>query len=158
MRGRLRAAAVLLALLLVGCGTRPAATADWGADFRTADGAAFALGPGESPFVVVFWSSWAPPALALLRDIGTLADRAQVVTVMLEARDPRIERLAAGDLLVVEPADDSVVDRYDIGLLPTVLVLDRQGRVAGRYEGFSPGLVEEIGRALAPAETEAIAD
>ncbi|MFO7675318.1 MAG: hypothetical protein R6X12_03260 [bacterium] len=96
----------------------------------------------------MFWSPGSQPSITLLRDVGRLADRARIVTVMLDARDPGAGQLAAGDLAVVVPAADSALRPYGIELLPTVVVLDRQGRVGARFEGYSPGLVEEIRRVL----------
>lgn len=142
-------AALFLAVGLIGCGSRPAEPANWSRDFRTVEHEAFEPADPDLPVLLVFWSPWARPCMPLLRDIGALADRAQVVTVMVDAGQPEIDRLAAGELVVVLPEGDTVPARYGIEILPTVLVLDRDGRVAYRFEGYGPDLVEEIGLTLA---------
>ena len=141
--------AAAFCLLLAACGPKPARPADWKKGFLTVDGEAFDPVPGENQLVMVFWSPWAQPCMMLLRDIARLADRVQVVAVMLDAWQPEVDRLTAGDLPVIVPVDDTALDRYRIELLPTVLLLDRQGRIETRFEGYSPDLVEDIARALA---------
>jgi thiol-disulfide isomerase/thioredoxin len=146
--GRLRAAALLALLVFIACGPRPAGPADWSADFRTLDGLPVAPGVGEKPVVLVFWSSWAPPCTLLLRELEPVTARARVVTVLVDARDPGLEGRAAGAMTVSVPAADSVLDRYDLEVVPTTLVFDRQGRERARFEGYGPDIVAAIGSVL----------
>jgi len=133
-------------VLLAACGPRPPVAFNWTADFRTVAGEPFELEDRGLPVLLVFWSPWAQPCMPLLRDIGVLADRAQVVTVMVDAFQPEIDRFVAGDLLVVVPAADTVPARYRVELLPTVLLLDGRGRINVRFEGYGTDMVEAIGQ------------
>lgn len=124
------------------------------------DGAVFDLTElrGER-IVILFWGSWCAPCTDALEDIAALAEGTGdvvFVTVLFQDRadDARAALLDRGiDLLVIELAgssDDSYEKAWGISGVPTFMLVDRDGTVAGSLEGYSPidtieGLLHDAG-------------
>ncbi len=151
-----RSLLVLVALLFLSCGSVTEDNWDWRSGLRLPDRTAFAASElAERVVVLVFWSPWATPCEPLLEEVAGLArgwpeDEVRVLAVVAE-HDGEEKREEIHGLDVVVPASDSIVRFFGIEVLPTVVVLDRSGGIAGRFEGFGPGqaaLVEEAVKGL----------
>ena len=145
---------VLAALLLFSCGPATEDNWDWRSSLRLPDRTAFAASElADRVVVLAFWSPWATSCEPLLEEMGRLAhgwaeDEVRVLAVVVEpgAGEKREE---IHGLDVVVPANDSIVRFFGIEVLPTVVVLDRSGKVAGRLAGFSPAQAAGIGGMVA---------
>jgi thioredoxin-like negative regulator of GroEL len=111
---------------------------------NTPEGERFTVaGPGDT-FLLVFWSVWSTPCVPLLEELPVLADSVGIVTVLVDSRDPVRDAVAAGELTVAVPADNSLVAQLDIRVLPTVVIQSRRNGEVARFEGYDPDLVTAI--------------
>lgn len=96
------------------------------------------------PSLVLFWASFSTPSVKVLRGLAARADPASspLVTVSLD-RDPTAASKVAREIgLTTLPALDPEskdAETFSVRGLPTLLVLDGQGRVRYRNEGMGPG-------------------
>ena len=129
----------LLCVLLAGC---PAPQQDRSplADLRKQDGSAPAA--DARPVVLAFWADWAPPCSSLLAEMPKLGDKVRVVAAFAGEYRPGVEGRVGG--LEFALAGDSLVRSLGIRVLPTVLVLDRSGASAARFEGYGPAVVGAV--------------
>jgi hypothetical protein len=97
---------------------------------------------------IVFWTTWSDPSLEELRRAGTesgsrgAADGAPMVLLVNDGEDPELARrklkeLGLGFPMVPDP-DRAIARRYGIVAWPTVVQVDREGRVAEIRLGLEP--------------------
>ncbi len=95
--------------------------------WRTDLSAALAEARSTNKRVLVdFYATWCPPCIAMKHEVWPNPDVAREV--------------AAGYIPVVVDADhdNGLANRYQVDGLPAILVLDADGRVVKRSEGFLP--------------------
>ncbi len=140
----MRAAALaLFVVLLAGCPTRSSERSPVQGLTRP-DGTALAA--DARPTVLAFWTDWAPPCSSLLAELPKVGDKARVVAAFCGQYEPGVEARAGS--LEFALASDSLTERLGVNALPTVLVLDRAGRTAARFEGYSPLVCAEVAVAV----------
>jgi peroxiredoxin len=104
-----------------------------------------------------FWATWCPPCLMSIPELVGLQQKYRekgLVILGISLDDP--EQLTNGDLLdfkkrleinyTILRADWKVMEDYfgsGDASIPTLFVIDREGRIVEKYVGFRPGLVEE---------------
>ena len=136
------------------------------ADFtlrKAPGGTAFPLKDTRGKVLVVnFWATWCGPCHALEPLFARIAAdfQANPDVLFLAANCDEDESLVAGYLLEDKPRTPVVfadgLDRFfTVNALPTVMVIDRAGKIAYRTDGFDPegfesDLAAAIRRALAP--------
>jgi thiol-disulfide isomerase/thioredoxin len=136
------------------------------ADFtlrKAPDGAAFSLKDTKGKVLVVnFWATWCGPCHALEPLFARVAADFQVnpEVLFLAANCDEDESLVAGYLEEDKPRTPVVfadgLDRFfTVNSFPTVMVIDRTGKIAYRSDGFEPdtfepNLAAAVRRALAP--------
>jgi thiol-disulfide isomerase/thioredoxin len=118
---------------------------------KAPDGVPFPLAAMGGKFVVVnFWATWCGPCHTLepLFDHVAAAFRGTPDLVFLSANCDEDETLVPGYLQEEKPRTTVVyADGLDrllaINSFPTMIILDRAGRIAYRAEGFDPDSVEQ---------------
>jgi thiol:disulfide interchange protein len=85
--------------------------------------------------LVDFSANWCPPCLAMRHDVWP---------------DSRVAKMVGAGFVAVKVDIDkngSLSDFYNVPAIPTVLVLDPQGRVVRRHDGFLPldGMLQFLG-------------
>lgn len=127
---------------------------------RSVDGApVLVTGSGGHPTVVLFWSPASPPSMHALQSLEELRRNPGAAgpfrLVAVAGSDAEIAARAAREIGVQSPLalDPGGADAAAVGVrgLPTALVLDADGRVRYRNEGWTPGY-----RALVQAQIEAL--
>ena len=101
----------------------PASAIAWRTDFDAALAEARA---GGKRVLVDFSADWCPPCVAMKHDVWPRADVARAVTA------------AAVPVLVDADRDTVLGARYGVSAIPTVLVLDADGLVLKRHDGYLP--------------------
>jgi thioredoxin-related protein len=82
----------------------------------------------------------------LLEDLAGFTDRARVLVVRA---DPTATALANDSLgLEVLVPSEEFLDRLEVSVLPTVVLLDRSGRLVERFEGYSTKVAVRISAVL----------
>lgn len=104
--------------------------------------------------VLSFWATWCPPCVEVERLLGRVAgtyrDDAGVAFLSVNCDENEtlarvfVENQKLGGQIVF---DDGLRTFFSVGVLPTVIVLDRAGQIAYRGEGFSPANLEKEVRA-----------
>jgi thiol-disulfide isomerase/thioredoxin len=141
---------LLAASLLAGCPGKPKQTAK--ADNRAPDftltaldGASMTLSSLQGkPVVIDFWGSWCPPCLQSMNDMVPLSERfhGRVAFLGVALNDTKAdvariqqEKMVSYPLLL---GTDQVAKAYQIAGVPTIVVLDREGKIVSRESGWDP--------------------
>jgi thiol:disulfide interchange protein len=95
----------------------------WQKDLPSALAAARAT---HRPVLVDFGASWCPPCVAMKRDVWPDREVARLVTKSYVALSVDVDR------------SPELADRYSVSAIPAVLVLDSDGRVLRRSDGYLP--------------------
>jgi thiol-disulfide isomerase/thioredoxin len=115
---------------------------------ETLDGNAFAFAAlADRPTVIELWASWCPPCLQTLRWLATLDPQAaHVVALAVDSPEKDVRKLA-GELHVERVAIASASTLEHLGgvsAIPTLLVVDRQGRLVRAFYGAPPDLHDQV--------------
>lgn len=111
------------------------------------DGGVISVVPARGKAVLLdFWASWCPPCMVELPKIQALyeAERERGLEVVaINAEEPEeLVRRTAGRLGLTLPVAryDAALDAvFKVRVLPTTVLLDREGRVRARWDGYEPG-------------------
>jgi len=104
-----------------------------------------------------FWASWCMPCRMEMPELEALWTRYQdegfvilAVSVDEDVHDAR-EFLDAVPVSFPVGWDEtgSVGNEYRVSTLPRTILIDRQGRVRGRYDGFDTATLDALGREIA---------
>jgi len=151
---------ILVALLLLwGCGGKDG-KGEKAPDFHLQDlsGSVVSLRQFSGKTVIVdFWATWCPPCRMSIPELVDLQDRYRekgLVVIGISLDDPR--QVNNRDLSVfketnkinyaVVRGNEAVLRAYggaDGMAIPTMFVIDGQGRIVEKYVGFAPGRVEK---------------
>ena len=130
------------------------------------DGTEFRLSEALGGEVVVlnFWASWCPPCQAELPHLGELAQAhagkpVRFLAVSLDQDKESGAAMAASLNPALHAYWDSgaAAHAYSITGMPTTLVIGRDGVVAATFQGYSPGMMADIGRVVDTLLTEPVA-
>ena len=159
----------MLALLLAGDaeGARAVASpapdpalAEWPAGLALTDLEGRELSPEDRAGRVVlvdFWATWCPPCLKALPWLSELSarerERLAVVAIAVESPAAKVAEVArehaAPGLRWVQGSPEIVRAFGDISAVPTLLLFDREGRLAASFFGAPPGQHEAVEARLA---------
>lgn len=141
---------------------------DFTAPRLDADGSFTLSGHRGTPMVLDFWATWCAPCWRALAASARLqsayeAKGLQVLGVNIDEDVPKAREFAARrapTLAMVSDASGRIADSYGVHTMPVTVVLDCEGRIAARFEGFRDGVERQIERAVAavtaqPCETRA---
>jgi peroxiredoxin len=154
----------VLSLLLLAAAQPPAALAALAPqapapDFtlRSVDGHNLRLAEQRGQVVLVnFWASWCGPCRAEMPQLSRLYDKYRASGfVMLGVNiddDPRTATATAArwglKFPVLLDADKAVSRLYDLGSMPSTVLIDRDGRVRYLHRGYREGAEDEVERQI----------
>ncbi len=103
---------------------------------------------GKKVVILDFWATWCPPCRASLPALAKFRNRyaargVEVLSVNLEESPQRVRDFISSQglaLRVLLDSDGNMARSYRVQGIPTVLVLDKQGRERERIVGFRPDL------------------
>ncbi len=110
------------------------------------------LVPADAKVLILdFWASWCVPCADELPLLQLLHDdererglRVLTVNMGEPADNARMFAEALGLRMPIAPYDAAMDRALDINTLPTVIVADRLGRIRRRWNGYTPGLEDQI--------------
>jgi thiol-disulfide isomerase/thioredoxin len=124
-----------------------------------------------SVLILDFWATWCPPCLQELPHLQRLVDElsgAGLQAITINVREQRSVALGVAKQIGLELPIGGYTRELDrefrVGALPTVILVDRKGRIRQRWSGFGPGGEKPIAalarRVVAgePASTETVAE
>lgn len=95
------------------------------------------------PVVLLFWGSWNPWATKLARELRAIHDEnpdLKILVLAVRERSPDKMRQSFGNLgltaTLLGSADDAAA-RYDVAAVPTLVLVDADGRIRLRHAGFN---------------------
>lgn len=118
------------------------------------DGGRFDLSEARGNVVLLdFWASWCSPCLTELPHLQALWERharTGLVAIAVNAEEPEaLARKTAAQLGLTLPIglyNENLEERFRVRTLPTVIAIDRQGRLRARWDGYTDGLERDIDR------------
>jgi thiol-disulfide isomerase/thioredoxin len=118
------------------------------------DGGMFDLKSARGKVLLIdFWASWCAPCLVELPQLQKLhrteKDRGLLaIAINTQEADTTIRATveALGIRLPIGKYDSAVDAAFAVRSLPTVILVDRAGRIRARWDGYVPGLEESIAR------------
>ena len=129
---------------------------------RAPDGAAYPMAAQKGKVLVInFWATWCGPCHALEPIFEKLAAHyaGNADVVFLSANCDEDESLVKPYLVERKPRSNEVFadgldESFVVNSFPTVLIVDREGKVVFRANGFDPETIEqELGEAIQQAVT-----
>lgn len=111
---------------------------------------------GKKVVILDFWATWCAPCRASLPGLAKFRDRyaardVEVLSVNLEENPQRVRDFVASQglaLRVLLDSDGNVARSYRVQGIPTILVIDKQGRERERIVGFRPDLESLLSKAV----------
>jgi thiol-disulfide isomerase/thioredoxin len=118
------------------------------------DGGVFDLKSARGNVLLIdFWASWCAPCLVELPQLqklhGSEKDRGLLAIAINTQEDDTTIRAtveALGIRLPIGKYSSAVDAAFAVRSLPTVILVDRAGRIRARWDGYVPGLEESIAR------------
>ena len=159
--GHVRAFALLLAFAASTAVAAPAPTLRKAPDFtapRLDSAGSFTLsGHRGVPMVLDFWATWCAPCWRALDAAERLqasyeSKGLQVLGVNIDEDVEKAREFAARrapTLAMVADPKGHVADMFDVHAMPVTVVLDCEGRIAARFEGFRDSVERQLERAVA---------
>ncbi len=110
-----------------------------------------------TPMVLDFWATWCAPcwrALAAAERLQAAYESKglQVLGVNIDEDVPKAREFAARrapTLAMVADPRGHVADMFDVHAMPVTVVLDCEGRISARFEGFRDEVERQLQRAVA---------
>jgi len=127
----------MLAMALAGCKKNTAGLQDL-------DGQSVALSDYHGKTVLMnIWATWCGPCLKEIPDLKALQDEKSdslvILGVLLDSGSPEAARpIVLDELKINYPVwygDDAFGQKFQISVFPTTLILDKEGKIIGRFEG-----------------------
>ncbi|MDB5103500.1 MAG: Thioredoxin-like protein [Fibrobacteres bacterium] len=92
-----------------------------------------------------FWASWCPPCRKTLPQLGAMRARHPDLVVLAvsidEKRANALEFVKSRDssLVFLHDAKRAVASEYDLGGMPSLVLIDRKGTLRYRHDGYTEG-------------------
>ncbi len=109
---------------------------------------------GEKPVVIDFWATWCGPCrmeLPLLnefaKEYGEEVEVVGIGTWMPDATTDELNKFIRDNELVfriIHNRESDIATNYYVEGIPTVVVVDTEGKVAAVYVGYSETVIEEL--------------
>lgn len=114
-------------------------------------GSASIGGPDERVWLIDFWATWCGPCVEELPQLVAMHARhadAGLGLMLVNVGETPTEAIpfvrSLGLEVPVAGYNATLDEALDVEALPTLLLVDRRGEIRGRWDGYRPGLVDEI--------------
>jgi thiol-disulfide isomerase/thioredoxin len=100
--------------------------------------------------VIDFWASWCPPCAKTLPHLGKMRGKHPGLTVLAvtidDDRKKALDFLGTKDnsLVYLHDSKHAVAEAYDLGGMPSLLIVDRKGVLRYRHDGYTEADLKKI--------------
>ncbi len=117
------------------------------------DGKKVSLDDFKGKVVLIdFWATWCPPCKESVPDLNSLYEKYKnngvvILGLSVDAGGPNIVKAFKEAYKMSYPilmADESITRKYGVRGIPSLFILDKDGRVQQNFVGFSPGMTAMI--------------
>ncbi len=154
--------AFLSILLITGCGERAQETQDTSGRSKAVsfalqdlEGRELTLDSATGKVLVLdFWATWCPPCRKAIPELISLYNEFESEDFLLWGvgiDDPNALRSFAEKFKIPYPVligSRATQTAYRVTAIPTVFLIDKEGRIAGRFQGYREGLNANLKREI----------
>lgn len=106
----------------------------------------------EKVVLIDFWATWCPPCKESVPDLDGLYRKYKdngiiILGLSVDAGGPQIVKAFKEAYKMSYPilmADESITRKYGVRGIPSLFILDKDGRIQQNFVGFSPGMTAMI--------------
>lgn len=122
-------------------------------EFKSIDSKLFKLSDIKSKYILIdFWATWCPPCMQMVPHIKQLREDFSHVDLEIVgiSSDHNLKNLTRGieqnkmNWIHVYDETRKIKDDFQVGAIPTLFILNQEGEILWRGEGFSEKKVSEI--------------
>ena len=113
---------------------------------RTINGEILNINSFKGKIVLIkFWATWSTPCIMELEELKKVykeySDNLVIITIAIDKDMERVKNFIERNNIkwfVIIDHDDTYLKTFDVDVLPTIILLNKEGRVVSKLTGYQP--------------------